>query len=109
MDLADDTDEALRARIIAEPALILEDGRVLDVENVIWCTGFEPDFSWIDLPEIPDNDEPKHDRGVVADVPGLYFVGLEFLYSMASVMIQGAGRDARYIVDRIAERTPAVN
>ena len=29
---------------------LLSDGRVLPIENVIWCTGFYPDFSWIDLP-----------------------------------------------------------
>lgn len=82
----------------------LEDGRVLDVKNVVWCTGFTPDFSWIDVPIATDGHEPAHRRGVVADAPGLYFVGLEFLYSLASAMVQGAGRDARYIVDRIAER-----
>lgn len=82
----------------------LEDGRVLDVKNVVWCTGFTPDFSWIDVPIVTDGHEPTHRRGVVADAPGFYFVGLEFLYSLASAMVQGAGRDARYIVDRIAER-----
>ncbi len=85
----------------------LDDGRVLDVSNVVWCTGFAPDFSWIDLPVFANSHEPTHRRGVVAEAPGLYFVGLEFLYSMASAMVQGAGRDARYIVDRIAERVGA--
>ena len=42
---------------------LLEDGRVLDVANVIWCTGFRPDFSWIDLPVFDDDGEPRAHRG----------------------------------------------
>jgi putative flavoprotein involved in K+ transport len=55
---------------------LLADQRVLEVANVIWCTGSGPDFSWIDLPVFGDSeDEPMHHRGVVATQPGLYFVG----------------------------------
>jgi len=54
---------------------VLEDGRGLDVANVVWCTGFRPDFSWIDLPASGEEEEPMHERGVVANEPGLYFVG----------------------------------
>ena len=80
---------------------ILEDDRVLNVTNVIWCTGFHPGFSWIDLPVLGEH-EPAHKRGVVADEPGLYFVGLLFQYSMSSEMIHGVGRDAKHIVNAIA-------
>jgi putative flavoprotein involved in K+ transport len=63
---------------------LLEDERILDVANVVWCTGFRPDFSWIDLPVFgEDSNEPMHHRGIVADQPGLFFVGL-FLYAMSS-------------------------
>lgn len=82
---------------------MLEDGRVLDVANVIWCTGFHPGFSWIDLPILGEH-EPLHERGVVADVPGLYFVGLHFLYAISSTMIHGIERDAAYVADQIALR-----
>ena len=82
---------------------VLEDGRVLEVANVIWCTGFHPGFSWIDLPVLKDG-EPVHHRGVVADAPGLYFVGLHFLYAMSSTMIHGVGRDAEHIAGTIAAR-----
>lgn len=81
---------------------LLEDGRVLDVANVVWCTGFHPGFSWIDLPVFGPNGEPQHDRGVVSSEPGLYFVGLHFLFAMSSVMIHGVGRDAERIADRIS-------
>ena len=80
---------------------LLEDGRVLDVANVIWCTGFRPNFSWIDLP-IFDEGEPIHERGVVSSVPGLYFVGLNFLFAVSSGQIQGVGRDAKYIARQLA-------
>lgn len=83
---------------------LLEDGRVLDVTNVIWCTGFHAGLSWIDLP-IFDDGEPRHERGVGAE-PGLYFVGLGIIYAASSVMVQGVGRDAAYVVKHIAGRRP---
>lgn len=79
---------------------LLEDGRVLDVANVVWCTGFHPGFSWIDLPVFGE-EEPMHERGVVPTEPGLYFVGLHFLYAVSSGQIQGVGRDANHIVQAI--------
>ena len=85
---------------------VLQDGRVLEVANIIWCTGFEPGFSWISLPVFVGH-EPKHDRGVVPGEPGLYFVGLHFLYAMSSTMIHGVGRDAEYIAKVVATRSAA--
>jgi putative flavoprotein involved in K+ transport len=87
----------------------LDDGRVLDVRNVIWCTGFDPGFSWIDLPILEKNGEPRHDRGVVPGEPGLYFVGLHFLYAFSSTMIHGVSRDAERIAAVIAARTRAAD
>ena len=85
---------------------LLKDGRVLEVANIIWCTGFHPGFSWINLP-IFEAGKPVHERGVVAGEPGLYFVGLDFLYAMSSVMVHGVGRDAEYIARHISRRVPA--
>jgi putative flavoprotein involved in K+ transport len=82
---------------------LLEDGRTLDVANVIWCTGFQPGFSWIDLPIFDEHGEPRHTRGVVEDEPGLYFVGLHFLYALSSTMIHGVGRDAARVVRAIED------
>jgi putative flavoprotein involved in K+ transport len=83
---------------------LLEDGRVLDVANVIWCTGFHAGFDWIDLPGVVGAREPKHRSGVVDSDPGLYFVGLPFLHAMSSSMIHGVGRDAARIVTAIRSR-----
>jgi putative flavoprotein involved in K+ transport len=83
---------------------VLEDGRVMDVANVIWCTGFRQDFSWIDVPVFGEESEPLHEHGVCASAPGLYFVGLDFLYSYTSENVGGVGRDARHIAKHIASR-----
>jgi putative flavoprotein involved in K+ transport len=83
---------------------VLEDGRTLDPANVIWCTGFTPGFSWIDFPVFDERGWPVHERGAVAAVPGLYFLGLAFLYSASSTMIHGVSRDAEYIANSIAAR-----
>jgi putative flavoprotein involved in K+ transport len=81
---------------------VLDDGRDLEVTNVIWCTGFVPDFTWIDLPVFAEDGGPVHDRGIVGSEPGLYFVGLFFLYALASPLVGGVGRDAEHIVNHIA-------
>ena len=80
---------------------VLEDGRVIHPANIIWCTGFDPGFSWIDLPVFQDG-HVKHDRGVVAEVPGLFFVGLKGLYSVSSAEVHGVGRDAQRVAGLIA-------
>lgn len=78
------------------------EGREHDVVNVIWCTGFRPDFSWIDLPIFDDTGFPMEERGVVTAAPGIYFVGLLFQYGFTSMLIGGAGRDAEHVVERLA-------
>jgi putative flavoprotein involved in K+ transport len=83
---------------------VLDGGRVLDVANVIWCTGFRPDFSWIGLPIFGDDGFPIERRGVVESAPGIYFVGLPFQYAFTSMLVLGAGRDAAHVVDRLARR-----
>jgi putative flavoprotein involved in K+ transport len=87
----------------------LGDGRVLDVRNVVWCTGFRPDFSWIDVPfELGGDGYPVQYRGVVDSAPGLYFVGLLFLHSFTSMLIYGTGRDAERVAKHISKRASAV-
>jgi len=92
---------------VSEGKPVLADGTVLDVANVIWCTGFRPDYSWIDLPVVNEDGMPMEYRGVVDSSPGLYFLGVPFLYSFTSMLVLGAGRDAAYVVERIAGRREA--
>jgi putative flavoprotein involved in K+ transport len=82
----------------------LEDGRVLDAANVVWCTGFANDFSWIRSPAFDEKGMPIQLRGVVPSDPGLYFVGLPFLHNLTSALVGGVGRDAEYVVRHIAAR-----
>jgi putative flavoprotein involved in K+ transport len=89
---------------VREGLPLLEDGRTLSVSNVIWCTGFDPGFDWIDLPVFADDGEPMHHSGLVDSQPGLYFVGLHFLHAMTSGMVHGVGRDASRIVESIRLR-----
>jgi putative flavoprotein involved in K+ transport len=87
---------------------LLEDGQVLKAANVIWCTGFSPDFSWIELPVFQDDGYPWEERGVVPAAPGLFFVGLAFQRAASSTLIGGVGRDAEFIAKRISARSTAV-
>jgi putative flavoprotein involved in K+ transport len=99
--------ERIHARTVGARAglPLLDDGRVLDVTNVIWCTGFQPEYGWIALPIFGDDGEPIHERGVVATAPGLFFVGLFFQSAATSSLVGGVGRDAAYIAEQIALRT----
>ena len=83
---------------------VLEDGRVLDVANVIWSTGFVRDYRWIKLPIFDAKGDPIHHRGVVLSEPGLYFVGLPYQSSLLSGLVAGTGADAKYIVKPITSR-----
>jgi len=87
---------------------LLENGRALDVTNVIWCTGFDNGLSWIDLPIFEPDGEPRHESGICAEQPGLYFVGLHFLHSFSSTMIHGVSRDARRVAEAIGRTASAV-
>jgi putative flavoprotein involved in K+ transport len=82
---------------------VLDDGRVLDVQNIVWCTGFRPDYSWIKIElDIGEDGYPVQYRGVVDSAPGLYFVGMLFLHSFTSMLIAGSARDAERVAEHIA-------
>ena len=94
-----------RVTDVADGLPRLADGSVPDVANVIWCTGYRPGFSsWIELPVFDAKGQPCHEGGIIVDAPGLYFVGLHFLYALSSAMIHGVGRDAERIVAVLSAR-----
>jgi putative flavoprotein involved in K+ transport len=82
---------------------LLDDGRVVDTANVVWCTGFRNEFTWIHLPVFGEDGYPIEERGVVSSSPGLYFIGLPFISSFGSMLVGGVGRDAAHIAERIAQ------
>ena len=79
----------------------LEDGTRLEVANVIWCTGFTRDFSWIDPAALGPDGLPVRRRGVSV-IPGLYFLGLPFQHSIASTLVGGVSMDAHHVVGEVA-------
>ena len=82
------------------------DGHVLDdVAAIVWCTGFRPDFSWIELPIFESSGYPRHHRGLAVDAPGLGFVGLRHQHTLGSSLLGGVGTDAEYVVRRLMAGT----
>ena len=77
-----------------------EDGDQLDVEAVIWATGYRPDYSWLDVPVIDAKSQVRHRRGLT-DLPGLYFLGLYWQWTRGSALIGWVGVDAEYIAEQI--------
>ena len=86
---------------------VLADGTVLDVANVIWATGYQPDYVFVAAPVVGEDGWPIEERGVSPTVPGLYFLGVPFQYAFSSMLVAGAGRDAGYIVKQVAKRVHA--
>ena len=80
---------------------------VADVANVIWCTGYEEDYGWVDLPGFEGGRGPEHVRGVVTGMPGLFLLGRHLLYSVGSGTLLGVGRDARHLAARLLPPVPA--
>ena len=81
----------------------LDDGTVLDVANVVWCTGFRQEFGLVSPDPTGDDGYPRG-NGIVEDLPGLYYVGLIFQTAFASILIGGAGTDAKRVAAHIAAR-----
>jgi putative flavoprotein involved in K+ transport len=90
-----------RATDASGRAVRFEDGSELEVDAVIWATGYRPDFSWIDLPSFDENGRLRHRRGVT-DMPGLYFLGLTWQWTRGSALIGWVKDDAEFLAERIA-------
>jgi len=86
---------------VTDPVLTL-DLAAEGITSVIWATGFRLDFGWIDMDVFREDGRPRHQDGVVTEVPGLYFVGLPWLSCRGSAFIWGAWRDAERLAGLIA-------
>ncbi|MFD2655475.1 flavin-containing monooxygenase [Gracilibacillus thailandensis] len=96
-------DVAIKERTIGgkENKVIFQDNTFLDVDNIIWATGFKPDYSWLNVSGVLDGKgKPIHNRGIT-NMEGLYFLGLPWLYRRGSALLQGVGYDAKYLVKHI--------
>jgi putative flavoprotein involved in K+ transport len=94
----------LKPRVVAADGhtVRFEDGSELEVDAVIWATGYRPDYSWIKLAVFDEGGRLRHRRGVT-DVPGLYFLGLTWQHTRGSALIGWVRDDAEFIAERIAE------
>lgn len=79
------------------------EGRRFDVANVIWTTGFRTAFPWIDIDVFEPSGEPRHTRGIVDEVRGLYFIGLPWQHRASSSLVGGVGPDAKHVASHIRE------
>jgi putative flavoprotein involved in K+ transport len=100
-------DPAARAAL-PDPPCVVEPLRRLELRTegigaVIWATGYGVDFSWVDVPVLDLRGEPIHRAGITA-VPGVYFLGLQWLSRMSSSFLSGVGDDAAVLADHIAAR-----
>jgi putative flavoprotein involved in K+ transport len=95
---------ALKPRVVDADGHVMRfhDGSELEVDAVIWATGYRPDYSWIRLPVFDDDGRPRHRRGVT-DLPGLYFLGLTWQHTRGSALIGWVKDDAEFMAERIAE------
>ncbi len=73
-----------------------------EIRTIVWATGYQPDYSWLDVPALDRKGEIRHDGGVVLDSPGLYRIGLNFLRRRKSSFIHGAEDDARDLTEHLA-------
>jgi putative flavoprotein involved in K+ transport len=98
----------LKPRAIAAAARTVrfKDGSELEVDAVVWATGYRPDYSSIDLPILDSNGRLRHRRGVT-DVPGLYFLGLTWQWTRGSALIGWVKNDAQFLIERIAASNEA--
>ncbi|WP_068402202.1 flavin-containing monooxygenase [Kribbia dieselivorans] len=105
-DLAERGVERVTARVEeVVGGLPVVDGAPREVGTVVWATGFRQVFDWVDLPAFDERGWPREMRGVADEVPGLFFCGLSFQFSFASMLLPGVGRDAALVADRILERS----
>ncbi|KAA9000531.1 MSMEG_0569 family flavin-dependent oxidoreductase [Affinibrenneria salicis] len=79
-----------------------------DISTIIWAVGFDSDFSWIEAPAFDNHGYPVHTRGR-STVPGLYFLGLPWLWTWGSGRFEGVGEDAEYLAGYIAGRAALVS
>lgn len=91
-----------RTKDASGPTIHFEKQSVSTIKNIVWATGYRPNFSWIEGLELDVDNYPKNYRGV-SNIEGLYFIGLPWMYTRGSATLGGVSKDAAYIADYIAK------
>ena len=94
------------ASFAAPPGPVQLDLRRAGISTVIWATGYEPAYPWLRVPVLDRHGEIAHHRGLT-NVPGLYVLGLKFLYRRNSTFVNGVGGDARFVAAHLMRRMTA--
>jgi putative flavoprotein involved in K+ transport len=85
-----------------EEEIIFGDRAIKGIKNIIWSTGFRPNFSWIKNIQLDEEGYPKNFRGIT-ETNGLFFLGLPWMYTRGSATLGGVCKDADYLMDKITE------
>ncbi len=88
------------------PSILELDLKAAGISSIVWATGFDYDYHWVKLPILDDRGEPVHDRGVT-QFPGIYLLGLRWLYRNRSgfLSLGGPAEDAAYLAEQIMARS----
>jgi putative flavoprotein involved in K+ transport len=99
----------LKPRVVGASGRTLSfaDGTELEVDAVIWATGYRPDHSWIAAAVMDSDGSIRHRRGVT-DVPGLYFLGLSWQYTRGSALLGWVKDDAEFIAAQVAANATTI-
>ena len=72
------------------------------ISSIIWCIGFKPDYSWLDIDVFNEHGHPVHQRGITKH-EGLYFIGLPWLHTWGSARFSGIAKDAHHLCTSIVK------
>ena len=102
-------EEPTARTVLPDPPCLIEPLPYLNLHDagigtVVWATGYDTDFSWIEVPVLDTQGEPVHHQGIT-EMPGMYFLGLRWLSNFKSSLLSGIGEDAARLADHIASRT----
>lgn len=92
-----------RTKDVLDNEVVFENKKVTSIKNIIWATGYRPNFKWIEGLELDADNYPKNYRGV-SNIEGLYFIGLPWMYTRGSATLGGVVKDASYLADVISKK-----
>lgn len=92
-----------RTKDALQNEMIFEQQKVTTIKNIVWATGYRPNFKWIEGLELDNDNYPKNHRGV-SNIDGLYFIGLPWMYTRGSATLGGVSKDASYLAQVITDK-----
>ena len=88
-----------------ENIITTEDQEINNLSNIVWATGYRPNFNWIKGLELDKDNYPVHDRGI-SNMKGLFFIGLPWLHTRGSATLGGIKKDAAFLTEHIQQYIP---